>query len=71
MEAINSLAVLVVQYSLGIIDWKISELKKIDTKTRKLLNMHKMLHPKADVERTKKGNTQSKFLIMTKLKSKI
>ena len=23
----------------------------IDTKTRKLLKMHKMLHPKADVER--------------------
>ena len=51
MEAINSLAVAVVQYSFGIIDWKISKLKKIDTKTRKLLNMHKMLHPKADVER--------------------
>ena len=43
MEAINSLAVPVVQYSFGIIDWQISELKKIDTKTRKLLNMHKML----------------------------
>ena len=51
IEAINSLAVPVVQYSFGIIDWKLSELKKIDTKTRKLLNMHKMLHPKADVER--------------------
>ncbi|CAH3034003.1 unnamed protein product, partial [Porites lobata] len=51
IEAINSLAVPVVQYSFGIIDWKISELKKIDTKTRKLLNMRKMLHPKADVER--------------------
>ena len=51
IEAVNSLAVPVVQYSFGIIDWKISELKKIDTKTRKLLNMHKMLHPKADVER--------------------
>ena len=51
MEAINSLAVPVVQYSFGIIDWKISELKKIDTNTGKLLNMHKMLHPKADVER--------------------
>ena len=49
IEAINSLAVPVVQYSFSIIDWKISELKKIDTKTRKLLNM--MLHPKADVER--------------------
>ena len=24
---------------------------KIDTKTRKLLNMQKMLHPKVDVER--------------------
>ncbi|CAH3168102.1 unnamed protein product [Porites evermanni] len=51
IEAINSLAVPVVQYSFGIIDWKTSELKEIDTKTRKLLNMHKMLHPKADVER--------------------
>lgn len=51
IEAFNSIAVPVVQYSFGIIDWKISELKKIDTKTRKLLNMHKMLHPKADVER--------------------
>ena len=46
MEAINSLAVPVVQYSFGNIDWKISERKKIDTKTRKLLNMHKMLHRK-------------------------
>ena len=40
MEAINSLAVPVVKYSFGIIDGKISEIKKIDTKTRKLLNMH-------------------------------
>ena len=51
MEAQNSLAVPVVQYSFDIIDWKISEIKKIDTKTRKLLGMHKMLHPKADVEK--------------------
>ena len=33
MEAINSLAVPVVQYSFGIIDWKISEIKKVDPKT--------------------------------------
>ena len=51
IEAINSFAFSVVHYSFGIIDWKICELKKIDTKTRKLLNMHKILHPKADVER--------------------
>ena len=30
IEAVNSLAVPVVQYSFGIIDWKTSELKKID-----------------------------------------
>ena len=51
IEAINSLAVPVVQYSFGIIDWKISELMKIDTKTCKRLNMHMMLHPKGDLER--------------------
>ena len=51
IEAVNSLEVPVVPYSFGIIDWKISELKKIDTKTRKLLHMLKLLHPKADVER--------------------
>ena len=39
------------QYSFGIIDWKILGVKKIDTKTRKLLNMQNMLHPKVDVER--------------------
>ena len=38
-------------FSFSIIDGRISELKKIDTKTSKLLNMQKMLHPKADVER--------------------
>ena len=47
IEAINSFAFSVV----CVIDWKICELKKIDTKTRKRLNMHKILHPKADVER--------------------
>ena len=30
----DSIAVPVVQYSFGITDWKISELKKIDTKTQ-------------------------------------
>ena len=39
------------QHSFGIIDWKILGVKKIDTKTRKLLNMQNMLHPKVDVER--------------------
>ena len=51
IEAINSLAIPTVQYSFGIIDWKYSELKKLDSKTRKILTMHGMLHPKSDVDR--------------------
>ena len=50
-EAVDSTAFPVVQYSFSSIDWKMSELKKINTKACKLLNMHKMLHPKLDVER--------------------
>ena len=51
IEAIDSLAIPTVQYSFGIIDWKYSELKKLDSKTRKILTMHGMLHPKSDVDR--------------------
>ena len=51
IEAINSLAIPVVQYSFGVIDWKYSELKKLDSKTTKILAMHGILHPKSDVDR--------------------
>jgi len=51
IEAINSLAIPTVQYSFGIIDWKYSELKTLDSKTRKTLTMHGILHPKSDVDR--------------------
>ena len=49
--AINSLAVPVVTYSFAIIDWTSAELKRFDTKTRKLLTCNKAHHPKADVDR--------------------
>ena len=51
MQAINSLAVPVPQYSFGIIDWMESEIQEMDRKTRKLLTKYGLLHPKADVER--------------------
>ncbi|KAI5750850.1 hypothetical protein M8J77_001785 [Diaphorina citri] len=51
MEAINSLAVPVIDYSFGIIEWTQEELRKLDTKTRKCLTLFKMLHPRADVSR--------------------
>ena len=49
-EAINTLAMPVVTYSF-IIDWNTSEIKRLDTKTRKLPTLSKMHHSKADVDR--------------------
>jgi hypothetical protein len=51
IQAINSLAVPVVSYSFGVIDWTKNELRKLDTKTRKLMTSQKSHHPKASVDR--------------------
>jgi hypothetical protein len=51
IQAIGALAVAVLRYSFGIIDWHQEELRKLDRKTRKLLTTHGQHHPKADVDR--------------------
>ena len=51
LTAINTLAIPVVTYSFNVINWNLSELKKIDTKIRKQLTCNRMHHPKSDVDR--------------------
>ena len=51
MEAINTLAIPVIAYSFNIIEWKLEEIRKLDRKTRKLLTLERMHHPKSDVDR--------------------
>ena len=51
ITSIEALAVPVLRYSFGIINWRIEEIKRIDMKTRKMQKMYKMYHPKADVDR--------------------
>ena len=51
ITAIGALAVPVLRYSFGIINWRIEKIKQIDRKTKKMLTMYKMHHPKADVDR--------------------
>ena len=58
ITAIGALAVLVLRYSFGIIKWRTQEIKRIDRKTRKMLTMHKIHHPKAD--RQAKGKEERK-----------
>ena len=51
IQAINALAVPVVQYSFNIINWNLSELLRMDTKARKLMTANRMHHPKAYIDR--------------------
>jgi len=51
IQAIGSLAVPVLRYSFGIVNWHQEELQKLDRETRKLLTIHGQHHPKADVDR--------------------
>ena len=51
MKVINTLAIPVLAYSFNILDWKLEEIRKIDRKTRKLLTLERMHHPKSDVGR--------------------
>jgi hypothetical protein len=51
ITAIGALAVPVLRYSFGIINWRIEGIKQTDRKTRKMLTMYKMYHPKVDIDR--------------------
>ena len=51
IEAIKTLAIPVVTYSFNIIHWQMQEIRRMDAKIRKLMTIHRMHHPKADVDR--------------------
>ena len=49
VTVINTWAVAIFRYGAGIIQWKASELKDLDRKSRKTMTMYGELHPKSDV----------------------
>ena len=51
VTAINTWAVAKFRYGAGIIQWKASELKDLDRKSRKTMAMYGGLQPKSDVDR--------------------
>ena len=51
VTAINTWAVAIFKYGAGIIQWKTSELKDLDRKSRKIMTMYGGLHPKSDADR--------------------
>ena len=51
ITAIDSLAIPVVIYSFNIVNWNLSELRKLDAKIRKRFTCHRMHHPKSGDDR--------------------
>ena len=51
MIGINTCAVPLVRYSGPFFKWTRDELKQMDQRTRKVMTMHKALHPRDDVDR--------------------
>ena len=49
IAAINFLAIFMIKYSFTIINWSLTEIKKVDPKTREPLTTPRMHHPKSDV----------------------
>ena len=51
IKAINTWAVSLMRYSAGIVEWTKEDLDVTDRRTRKLMTMHGMLHPRSNVSR--------------------
>ena len=51
IQASGSMAVPVLRYSFGIINWHQEALQNLDGETRKLLTIYGLHHPKAEVDR--------------------
>ena len=51
IEAINMLVFPVATYSLNIVNWTPSDIKKMGTKFRKLMMCNRLHHPKAEIDR--------------------
>jgi hypothetical protein len=51
ITAIGALAVQVLRYRFGIMNWRTEEIRKMDRKTGKILIIHKMCHPTTDINR--------------------
>ena len=51
IKGINTWAVPLVRYLGPFLKWTRDELRQMDQRTRKLMTMHKVLHPRDDVDR--------------------
>ena len=65
IKGINTWAVSLVRYSGLFLKWTREELKQISQRTRKLMIMHKALHPRDDVDRLYVSRKEGRELTST------
>ena len=58
IKAINTSAVTLLRYSAAFLQWTRLEKEELDCRTRKLLIMHKGLHPRSNVDRVYTPRTE-------------
>lgn len=58
VSATNTLAVPIVTYSFGVINWTVNEILELDRTTRKVMNMNRSLHPNCSIQRIYLPRTQ-------------
>ena len=51
LRAVNAYCLPIIHYTTGIVKWNVDDLRSMDRKTRKVLTMHRGLHPRSDVDR--------------------
>ena len=51
ITGINAWAIGIVRYTAGVLNWGVTELKKMDVKTRKTMTLHGAFHRNSDVDR--------------------
>ena len=51
IKGVNTWAVLLLRYSGPFLKWTRDEVRQMDQRTRKLMTMHKALHPRDDVDK--------------------
>ena len=51
ITAINAWTMIIFRYGTGILEWKESDLKDVDRKSRETMTIYGALYPKSDVDR--------------------
>lgn len=63
IQATNTWAIPAIHYGASIVKWTMEKLKYLDRKTRKLITLHRRLHPRSNIQKVYINRNEGKRLI--------